>query len=36
MPGQEPAWTDMAVLLGQIHRLDKELPATQPPEEHVH
>jgi putative copper resistance protein D len=36
MPDQEPSWTNLAVLLAEIGRLDWEVPAAPPPEDHVH
>jgi putative copper resistance protein D len=36
IPGQEPPWTDLVFLLAEVERLDKEAPATLPPEDHVH
>jgi putative copper resistance protein D len=36
IPGQDPAWTDLAVLLAEIERLDREAPSTPPPDDHVH
>jgi putative copper resistance protein D len=36
MPGQEPAWTELAFLLAEVQRLDKEAPSAPPPDDHVH
>jgi putative copper resistance protein D len=34
--GEEPAWSDLPVLLAEVERLDKKAPAAPPPEDHVH
>jgi putative copper resistance protein D len=36
IPGEAPAWSNLAVLLAEVARLDKEALAAPPPEDHVH
>ena len=34
--GPQPGWSDIKVLLAEIHALNQETTVTAPPDEHVH